>query len=132
MLSQEGALTGALNWYRGTGGIRPDRSGGGDFGPVATPTLHFWGNADNAIGRPPTLACRDYMTGPHRLISLACGHRVGVLSGLGVGGLVGHEVGVDTLGSEGTDRQRARERRVDTPAQSEHPPPWRWSQWRRE
>ena len=74
VLSEEGALTGALNWYRGTGGIRPDRAEGRDFGPVATPTLHFWGNADMAIGRQATLACRDYMTGPYELIELDCGH----------------------------------------------------------
>jgi pimeloyl-ACP methyl ester carboxylesterase len=74
VLSEEGALTGALNWYRGTRGIRPDRAEGRDFAPVATPTLHFWGNADMAIGRQATLACRDYMTGPYELIELDCGH----------------------------------------------------------
>ena len=74
VLSQPGALTGALNWYRGTSGIHPDRDDGGDWGPVATPTLHFWGNQDMAVGRAATLACREYMTGPYELIELNCGH----------------------------------------------------------
>ena len=74
LFSEEGALTGALNWYRGSEGIRPDRDDGGEWGPVATPTLHIWGNQDMAIGRDATVATRDYMTGPYQLLELDCGH----------------------------------------------------------
>ncbi len=74
VLSEEGALTAALNWYRGTRGIRPDRDEGVEWGTVATPTLHIWGKNDMAIGRDATMACRDYMTGPYELLEIDCGH----------------------------------------------------------
>jgi len=73
VFSEEGALTAALNWYRGTAGIRPDRDGR-DFAPVATPTLLIWGKNDPAIGRDATMAGRDYMTGAYELLELDCGH----------------------------------------------------------
>lgn len=74
VLSEEGALTAALNWYRGTLGIQPERGEGRDWGTVSTPTLHIWGRNDMAIGRDATLACRQYMTGPYELLELDCGH----------------------------------------------------------
>lgn len=74
VLSQEGALTAALNWYRGSEGIRPDRDDGAQWGPVAVPTLHIWGNQDMAIGRDATIACAEHMTGPYELLELDCGH----------------------------------------------------------
>lgn len=74
VLSEEGALTGALNWYRGSGGIWPGWGEGRDWGPVTAPTLHFWGSADAYIGREVTMACRRYVTGPYELIEIDCGH----------------------------------------------------------
>jgi pimeloyl-ACP methyl ester carboxylesterase len=74
VLSEEGALTAALNWYRGTEGIRPDRGDGGEWGPVATPTLLLWGKQDMAIARPSVETGASYMTGPYELIELNCGH----------------------------------------------------------
>jgi pimeloyl-ACP methyl ester carboxylesterase len=74
VLSEEGALTAALNWYRGTLGIQPERGEGREWGSVATPTLHIWGKRDVAIGRDATLACRQHMTGPYELLELDCGH----------------------------------------------------------
>ena len=74
LFSEEGALTAALNWYRGSEGIRPDRDDGGEWGSVATPTLHIWGNQDMALGREATVATRGYMTGPYDLLELDCGH----------------------------------------------------------
>ena len=74
VLSQDGALTAALNWYRGSEGIRPTQAGGSQFGPVSTPTLHVWGNDDMAIGRAATEATRGYVTGPYQLLELDCGH----------------------------------------------------------
>ena len=72
--SQEGALTGALNWYRGSEGIRPDQDDGSDWGPVATPTLFIWGNQDMAIGRVAAEGTKQYMTGPYKFIDLDAGH----------------------------------------------------------
>ncbi len=74
VLSEDGALTAALNWYRGTEGIRPDRGNGGQWGPVSTPTLLFWGKNDMAIGRAAVEAGREYMAGPYELVELDCGH----------------------------------------------------------
>ena len=74
VFSQEGALTAALNWYRGSEGIRPERDDGSPWGKVATPTLHIWGKNDMAIGRDATLATKAYMTGPYELLELDCGH----------------------------------------------------------
>ena len=74
VLSQEGALTGALNWYRGSEGIRPDQDDGSAWGPVATPTLFIWGNQDMAIGRVAAEGTKQYMTGPYEFIDLDAGH----------------------------------------------------------
>jgi pimeloyl-ACP methyl ester carboxylesterase len=74
VLSQDGALTAALNWYRGSEGIRAERDDGTPWGSVAVPTLLIWGNQDMAIGRDAVMACRDYMTGPYELLELDCGH----------------------------------------------------------
>jgi pimeloyl-ACP methyl ester carboxylesterase len=70
VLSQDGALTGALNWYR----TAMPQAGTREWRPVATPTLHVWGRDDMAVGREATEACRRFVTGPYQLIELACGH----------------------------------------------------------
>lgn len=74
VLSQDGALTAALNYYRGTAGIQRERGVGREFAPVSVPTLHIWGKSDPAIGRDATIACREFMTGPYELMELDCGH----------------------------------------------------------
>jgi pimeloyl-ACP methyl ester carboxylesterase len=75
VLSQPGALTAALNWYRGTAGIRAERGDDGvQFAPVSVPTLLIWGKDDPAIGRDAVMACKDNMTGPYELLELDCGH----------------------------------------------------------
>ncbi len=74
MLSQEGALTAALNYYRGSDGIRPDQDDGSAWGPVATPALFIWGNQDMAIGRVAAEGTAQYMTGPYEFIDLDAGH----------------------------------------------------------
>ena len=68
---QPGALTGALNWYRGItlGGERRQ-----PIGDVSVPTILIWGNQDQAIGRPGVDATPPLMTGPYRLIELDVGH----------------------------------------------------------
>lgn len=70
-----GALTAALNWYRGsfgmnTGSAPPAQSERN----VATPTLTIWGNQDQAVGRSTTLAQAEYMSGYSRFIELDAGH----------------------------------------------------------
>lgn len=69
VLRQPGALTGALNWYRG--GFSEDRQ---PVGLVSVPTLLIWGNQDSAIGRPGVTATPPLMDGPYRLVELDAGH----------------------------------------------------------
>jgi pimeloyl-ACP methyl ester carboxylesterase len=73
VFTQPGALTAALNWYRGSRGIDP-YDPEVTFGPVATPTLMIWGNQDSAIGRAAVTAAADYMKGPYRFVELHAGH----------------------------------------------------------
>lgn len=58
-LSEPGALTAALNWYRAG---RP----GGKAGKVSTPTLYVWSTEDVAFGSTAALATGDWVTGPYR------------------------------------------------------------------
>lgn len=69
VLRQPGALTGALNWYRG--GLTVERQ---PVGPVSVPTVMIWGNQDQAIGRPGVDATPPLMNGPYRLVELDVGH----------------------------------------------------------
>ena len=69
VLSQPGALTGALNWYRG--GLGEKRQ---PVGQISVPTLLIWGNQDQAIGRPGVTATPPLMAGPYRLAELDAGH----------------------------------------------------------
>ena len=69
VLSQPGALTGALNWYRG--GLTADRE---PVGRISVPTLLIWGNQDQAIGRTGVTATPPLMDGPYRLVELDAGH----------------------------------------------------------
>jgi pimeloyl-ACP methyl ester carboxylesterase len=69
VLRQPGALTGALNWYRG--GFSEERQ---PVGQISVPTLLIWGNQDQAIGRPGVDATPPLMDGPYRLLELDAGH----------------------------------------------------------
>ena len=59
-LSEPGALTAALNWYRamGKGKLRPDK--------ISVPTLFVWGTEDVAIGSVAALGTAEWVTGPYR------------------------------------------------------------------
>jgi len=75
VFSQPGALTGGLNWYRGSlsmEGDKPDATQ--QIGEISTPTLCLWGNQDNAIGRQSTEWAAEYMTGPYRFVEMDAGH----------------------------------------------------------
>jgi len=61
-LSQPGAMTAALNYYRAQS--RADLEG---IGAVRVPTLHVWSDDDPALGRAATLATRRFVEGPYRL-----------------------------------------------------------------
>ncbi|TCP55296.1 pimeloyl-ACP methyl ester carboxylesterase [Tamaricihabitans halophyticus] len=57
-LSEPGALTAALNWYRAG---RPD----GKLGPVAVPTLYVWSTEDVALGSTAAFDTENWVTGPY-------------------------------------------------------------------
>lgn len=58
-LSEPGALTAALNWFRATRwAVRPDK--------VSVPTLYVWGTEDVAVGSTAALGCGDWVTGRYR------------------------------------------------------------------
>ena len=73
VLSQPGALTGALNWYRAQGGLEDP---GAPLGAanVDTPTLFIWGNRDTAIGREAAEGCAQYVSGPFEFVEVDAGH----------------------------------------------------------
>lgn len=73
VLSQPGALTAAINWYRGSRGFDPDDPDL-TFGPVDTPTLMVWGNQDAYIGRTATQNAVAYMGGPYEFVEVDAGH----------------------------------------------------------
>ena len=73
LLTQPGALTGALNWYRA------NHLGGPDvvLPAVTVPTLYVWPADDLYLGREAAEATADYVEGPYRFEELAgVGHWV--------------------------------------------------------
>jgi pimeloyl-ACP methyl ester carboxylesterase len=74
VLGEPGALTAALNWYRGAGAARAEGAFAYQAPPVTTPTLFIWGNKDQAIGRKAAEANAPYMKAPYTFIELDAGH----------------------------------------------------------
>ena len=62
-LSEPGALTATLNWYRA---LDNKRLGS----PVATPTLYIWGSEDQALGATAAGATGRFVTGPYQFAPL--------------------------------------------------------------
>jgi pimeloyl-ACP methyl ester carboxylesterase len=60
-LSEPGALTAALNWYRAI-----DPAVVLSLEPVTTPTLFVWSTEEPAIGREAAEACAAHVAGPYR------------------------------------------------------------------
>lgn len=58
-LSEPGALTAALNWYRAG---RP----GGKIGKIAVPTMYVWTTEDVAFGSVAAFETENWVTGPYR------------------------------------------------------------------
>lgn len=58
-LSEKGALTAALNWYRA---LHLDHR----IGPILVPTLYVWGDNDLALGKAAARETAKYVKGPYR------------------------------------------------------------------
>ena len=59
-LSEPGALTAALNWYRALDTYKPVPAG-----PVTVPTLYVWGTDDLALGETAALQTARYVSAPY-------------------------------------------------------------------
>jgi pimeloyl-ACP methyl ester carboxylesterase len=64
-LSEPGALTAALNWYRA---MQADLS---SLPAVTVPTTYVWSDQDLAIGRVPAEQCVEFVDGDYRFVELA-------------------------------------------------------------
>jgi pimeloyl-ACP methyl ester carboxylesterase len=65
VLTEPGALTGALNWYRAA-----DVGLVEGLGPITTPTLYVWSTNDPALGRDAAEATAAHVDGPYRFEQL--------------------------------------------------------------
>lgn len=63
-LSEPGALTAALNWYRA---MKADLS---SLPAVTVPTTYVWSDDDMAIGRVPAEQCGDFVDADYRFVEL--------------------------------------------------------------
>jgi pimeloyl-ACP methyl ester carboxylesterase len=60
VLGNKDAMEAALAWYRARGAIR------GPLGPIRTPTLYIWGDADETVGRIAAEGTQDFIAAPYR------------------------------------------------------------------
>jgi pimeloyl-ACP methyl ester carboxylesterase len=68
-MAEPGALTGALNWYRGIPfSTQPP------LGRITVPTTYLWGRQDFALARAAAELTADYVVGPYEVIALDAGH----------------------------------------------------------
>lgn len=63
-LTEPGALTAALNWYRAMGMSTTD------VGEITVPTTYLWGTEDVAVGSVAALGTEKQVTGPYRFAML--------------------------------------------------------------
>lgn len=72
-LTEPGALTGAINWYRA---LRTERPSGiaRARGPVTVPTTYVWGRRDAYLGRAAAEKTEEYVDAPYRFIELDADH----------------------------------------------------------
>jgi pimeloyl-ACP methyl ester carboxylesterase len=68
-MAEPGALTGALNWYRGI-----PFSMRQPLGPIKVPTSYIWGRRDSALARAAVNLTADYVDGPYEVVELEAGH----------------------------------------------------------
>jgi pimeloyl-ACP methyl ester carboxylesterase len=71
VLSEPGAMTAALNWYRA---MNVANSGPTFSARIAAPTLFIWGNQDVAVSRAAVEGQRQYFDGPFEEYELDAGH----------------------------------------------------------
>lgn len=64
VLSGEGALTGALNWYRA---MTRDF---GDIDRTTVPTTYVWSTGDTALGRAGAKRCGEFVDAPYEFVVL--------------------------------------------------------------
>jgi pimeloyl-ACP methyl ester carboxylesterase len=64
LLSQPGALTAAMNWYRAM------TREFGDLPPVRVPTTYVWSTADPALGPAGAKRCAEFVDAPYRFVVL--------------------------------------------------------------
>ena len=67
ILSEEGAIEAAINWYRASTIATPVPA-------VTVPTLYIWGKNDATVGRLAAERTADYVSGPYRFIEIDAGH----------------------------------------------------------
>ena len=65
----DGAITGALNWYRGL-----LWGGGPGAGPIEVPTTYMWGNRDFALGRCAAERTGRHVAADYRFDEMDAGH----------------------------------------------------------
>jgi pimeloyl-ACP methyl ester carboxylesterase len=68
-MTEPGALTGALNWYRGIPFSRRP-----PLGQIKVPTSYVWGRHDIALARRAVELTADYVVGPYEVVELEAGH----------------------------------------------------------
>jgi pimeloyl-ACP methyl ester carboxylesterase len=68
-MAEPGALTGALNWYRGI-----PLSMREPLGTIKVPTSYVWGRHDFALSRRAVELTADYVVGPYEVVELDAGH----------------------------------------------------------
>jgi pimeloyl-ACP methyl ester carboxylesterase len=68
-MAEPGALTGALNWYRGI-----PLSMRSPVGLIKVPTTYVWGRHDIVLSRRAVELTADYVVGPYRVVELEAGH----------------------------------------------------------
>lgn len=64
-LTEPGALTAALNWYRAM-----RRADSEELGPVAVPTTYLWGTEDIGVARAAAEGCARHVTGEFEFVEL--------------------------------------------------------------
>jgi pimeloyl-ACP methyl ester carboxylesterase len=68
-MAEPGALTGALNWYRGI-----PFSTRSPLGRITVPTTYIWGRHDVALARTAAELTANYVVGPYEVVELNAGH----------------------------------------------------------
>lgn len=68
-MAEPGALTGALNWYRGVPFSRRP-----PVGRITVPTTYIWGRHDSVLARAAVELTAGYVAGPYEVVELDAGH----------------------------------------------------------